>query len=565
MKALTAINVIAANATIRKVHIEDGAPNFFTSIPAYYLVFSRANPLASGAACFLGIVPVRRRTDDLSDPWQRLLQHPQPDSVDANVAIADVRTQMKARDIDVIAVFLGDEAIGVITRDSMLTALLDQEQRLLQEGQRLVTATHDDKARLIVDVTERVQVDATMRELATRLKLAIAASEMSIWEWRLGTDEWLVDERMRDFYFGANNTSNPAGDDDVAGADWLERIHPDDLQPWLDRLKNAVRSKTPHDDLLRSYDTLGNLRHVKIHAIAEYDKDGVPTRMVGTHIDFTDERLAQLELFAHRTELQSLVEKQTMELIVARDTALHANKLQAEFLANMSHELRTPLHSIIGFAQLCIEDQAFIDATQQTRHLRKVLANAERLLRLVNDLLDLAKLEAGSFRFDMHKTDLPQLLQQVLTDAEPLFTAKKMQVQRLIDDGITGIDLWCDREKIGQVLRNLLSNAIKFSPAGSTITIELCLRAERKAWEMRISDQGMGIPSAELEAIFDKFIQSSATNSGSGGTGLGLPISREIVQAHGGKIWASNNPMRGASFHLIVPCAPIVSETANGQ
>ena len=179
--------------------------------------------------------------------------------------------------------------------------------------------------------------------------------------------------------------------------------------------------------------------------------------------------------------------------------------------------------------------------------------SGERLLNLLNDLLDLSKLEAGKMRIDWERADIMDVVEQARKEFSGLFEESGLEFRLQLHAKDT--QLWFDPTRILQVLRNLLSNAIKFTPRDRCITVSISDRelAGAAGVEVSVSDEGAGIPEGELEAVFEKFVQSSTTKSGAGGTGLGLAICQQIVDAHGGKIAVRCNQDAGVTFYMILP------------
>ncbi|MBT8438273.1 MAG: PAS domain-containing sensor histidine kinase, partial [Gammaproteobacteria bacterium] len=243
-------------------------------------------------------------------------------------------------------------------------------------------------------------------------------------------------------------------------------------------------------------------------------------------------------------------------LIEAKNRAEIANKEKSRFLANMSHELRTPMHAILSFSKLANKR---INDEKTSRFLDNIEASGQRLTGLLNALLDLSKIEAGKIELVYSKQNLFQITQQCISHISSLLQEKKLSINLDSDEEITA---YFDPDLMSQVIINLLSNAIKYSPEGDSITIKLTSIEAlpdtnfNGIVECVISDNGIGIPADELESVFENFTQSTTTDTKAGGTGLGLPICREIINMHYGAIWLES-PVHeheyGTGAHFIIP------------
>jgi predicted ATPase/signal transduction histidine kinase/tRNA A-37 threonylcarbamoyl transferase component Bud32 len=286
---------------------------------------------------------------------------------------------------------------------------------------------------------------------------------------------------------------------------------------------------------------------------------------------FTADRLEMVKLLCSQAaialenarlygQLEDRVAKRTRDLQKATIEAEQANRAKSEFLANMSHELRTPLNAIIGFSEL-LEDQIFGKLSDtQLKHVSHVLSGGRHLLQLINELLDLAKVESGKMELEVSGLDLKQLLDSSLFLIKEKADRHGTQLDLFFDPVLLHQRVHADETKLKQIMFNLLSNAIKFTPDGGKIRVE----ASKKDGFLilRVADTGVGLKPEDKERIFEVFEQVEASRLGKlGGTGLGLTLTRRLVELHGGKIWVdSEGPGKGSAFTFTLPMTCPIDE-----
>lgn len=241
--------------------------------------------------------------------------------------------------------------------------------------------------------------------------------------------------------------------------------------------------------------------------------------------------------------------KKTEKLSLEKETAIQANAAKSLFLANMSHELRTPMHGILSFARFGKQKIETASKDKLKIYFEEIYDSGSRLMNLLNDLLDLTKLEAGKVIYSMRESDLCAVANSVCTEMKGFAEEKGLSLTVIATDSEV-ISVF-DEAKIRQVIQNLLSNAIKFSTKSTTIQIELSQTPEKI--RCQITNCGVGVPESELDSIFDKFVQSSKTKTGAGGTGLGLAICKEIIVQHNGRIWAESELNKETRFIVELP------------
>ena len=274
----------------------------------------------------------------------------------------------------------------------------------------------------------------------------------------------------------------------------------------------------------------GSPRDVVINKLRVPGHDGGPAGVLSVVMDVTEFREAERATTA------------------ARVAAEEASLAKSEFIANISHELRTPLQSIIGFSEL-----GGMRAREHERFAAMfgdIHAAGRRMLALVNDLLDVAKIESAIGSVDLERSDLRPLLREVADELRVMAARRGQAIDLALPE--SPVLAKVDPTRLQQVVRNLMANALRFAPDGSHVEVQAGYNAKAEP-RFAVCDRGPGVPESELESIFEAFVQSSRTKDGSGGTGLGLAICRKIVQAHGGRIHAENRAGGGAAFHVVLP------------
>ena len=250
--------------------------------------------------------------------------------------------------------------------------------------------------------------------------------------------------------------------------------------------------------------------------------------------------------------LRAIQEKYTRELEERNRQIERADRLKSEFLASMSHELRTPLHTIIGFSELLREELEGPLNEKQHRFVGHIHKDSLHLLELINDVLDLSKIEAGRLELRQSAFDVNAAIDETLETIKPQAVAKMIHVEK---EAAELPALMADQVRFKQILLNLLSNAVKFTPEHGRVTVGAAIRGDRL--EVAVTDTGIGVAESEHESVFDKFYQVGHTTKGvREGTGLGLAITKRLVEEHGGTIWVSSVVGKGSRFTFALPLTP---------
>lgn len=398
------------------------------------------------------------------------------------------------------------------------------------------------------DITLEKQAEEAYQESETRFKILAEMAPVGI---------YLTDKKGNCIYVN-NKWCEMAGliPDEAMGEGWLNGIYEKDRDNISKSWKDTVIYGSTWNSEYRFQDRQGMITWIFGVANKIIDSDGNTTGYLGVNLDIGARKQTEEFLRNAQRELEEEVEKRTFELKLAKDEAEIANNAKSEFLANISHELRNPMHQILSYSKYGIEK---IDHPKPklNHYFNQIRTSAGKLMVLLNDLLDLSKMESGRMEYQKTENNMESIIHEVVDELKPSFKEKQLEVT--INNSNVVKQIICDNFKIAQVIRNLLSNSVKFSPYRTKINISLTdavlnkENGELPALQVSVSDFGVGVPNSELKTIFDKFSQSSKTKTGAGGTGLGLAICNEIITAHNGRIWAEHNQPEGVIFKFIIP------------
>ena len=280
---------------------------------------------------------------------------------------------------------------------------------------------------------------------------------------------------------------------------------------------------------------------------------GLVCLLFGKDEDVTEAAVGTLQALGDQVALVVRNIQYNEELTRKNDELTHLDQLKSDFMATMSHELRTPLTSIIGYSDMLLSGMTGELNEKQGTFIDSILKSGESLLNLINDVLDLTKIEAGRLDLNREPVDLRAALLGVLPVIKPRAQEKRIRISTFLPTELSPV--WADPGKFNQILLNLLTNGIKYTPENGNVSVEA--RASGDCVEIWVNDTGIGIAPEDQEKIFLRFTQidSSATRS-QGGTGLGLAITRELVELHGGRIRVQSKVGRGSSFVFTMPISP---------
>ncbi|MGE0099524.1 MAG: ATP-binding protein [Hydrogenophaga sp.] len=402
--------------------------------------------------------------------------------------------------------------------------LLGELEHQNRELDRLRNSVHRE-------ANSRLLAEEALDETRDRLQLAVDAAGLALWDWQLPATQVFLTARWGELL------GDIAADGYWEVTDLRTRLHPEDIEPLRAQMMSLLEGRVQRAVVQHRVRTIDGWLWVETHGmVAEHDNKGKPLRLMGTLCDIGERK--RVEQDSER----------------ARELAEQASRAKSEFLANISHEVRTPLNALMGLTRMLMDSPL---NAEQAGWLALMDSSAHALLELLNDILDLSRIEAGKLEIEHTRFDLRQTIEEACAPYAEQARAKPMD---FVLDLPSAIPQWVmgDTGRLRQVLSNLLSNAIKFTPKGGLIEVRASVQESvgdaARQWQLEVRDTGVGIARKHQDNIFNAFTQADASTARRfGGSGLGLSICARLARLMGGDIVLKSELGQGSTFTLTLP------------
>jgi len=409
------------------------------------------------------------------------------------------------------------------------------------------------------EIEEHKKTSQSLKISKDRFDLAMKGSNDGLWDRDLINNTVYYSERWKSM-LGFSDIEFP---NDIKSFE--ERIHPDDIEKVNSVFLNHLNKKTDfYENKFRIRHKDG--RYIWIHdrGKAIFNKEGIPIRIVGTHTDITEKQKIEDELHQYQAHLEEKVEERTKKYFKAKEKAEESDRLKSAFLANMSHEIRTPMNAIVGFTDLLTDpDLTPLQKDELILHINK---NSNTLVYLIDDIIDIAKIEAEQLKINKTECNINQIYSEVYNsfletnEIKENSSTKLILKKGILSDNFT---INTDPVRFQQILINLIGNALKYTEKGHVeCGYEVKTDKHNSYLEFYIKDTGIGIPEEKHKFIFERFskLEDSKTKLYRG-TGLGLTITKSLVQLLGGKIWLESKENKGSTFFFTIPVEEFKGQT----